>query len=106
MVIHKHGKYYNRVFKMDLTCYRCDCEFTIFGTWSTDNGGDYNFPDVIETDRLSYDKIVPCPDCGENIPVDDEEPEIVDDGSESIDMLPKKDINSDKNLSSSSDIIW
>ena len=48
MVIHKHGKYYNRVFKIDLTCCRCDCEFTIFGTWKTEGGGNYDFPDSIE----------------------------------------------------------
>ena len=86
MVIHKHGKYYNRVFKIDLTCCRCDCYFTIFGTWKTEGGGNYDFPDSIEK---GFGRITYCPDCGDEISIDDEEPEIVDNKSEYIDTLSK-----------------
>lgn len=94
MVINKHGKYYNRIFKIDLSCDRCGCEFTIFGEWDVRRGGDYYFPDITEQGR-GYNKIVYCPDCGAEIDVEDKEPEITNE-LESIDTaLKSENVNED-----------
>lgn len=99
MIIHKHGKYYNRIFKIDLNCYMCGCEFTIFGKWDTRRGGNYYFPDITRQGR-SYDGIVYCPDCGTEINVDDKEPEVTDE-LESIDTMSKSENISRDSLTNS-----
>lgn len=98
MVITKHGKYYNRIFKIDIHCTACECEFRIFGEWDTRHVC-YYFPDIFY--KSGYSEFVRCPDCGGEIYVNSDncveddtlEACVEDDTLETIDNKNRNDIS-------------